>query len=211
MARAHPDYPAMIFNDNQATYRQVNEAVDRCGAALPQLGASAVDELCVRGPQVMKGYWNIPTETANALRPDPEGGDRWLYSGNMAVMDADGTFCIVDRKKDMILGADGFNIYPREIEELLCEHPKVLEAAAVGVPVEGKGDRGNLGLEKSPGSERAPTVVGCRVLQSAVVLLKLLRQRILDGHRESETGKPPRDRVDGVGAGQFHLYHLGKF
>jgi long-chain acyl-CoA synthetase len=129
----------------------------------------------------------------------------------MAVMDADGTFCIVDRKKDMILGAGGFNIYPREIEELLYEHPKVLEATAVGVPVEGKGDRGNLGLEKSPGSERAPTVVGCRVLQSAVVLLKLLRQRILDGHRESETGKPPRDRVDGVGAGQFHLYHLGKF
>ena len=74
MARAHPDHPAMIFNDNQVTYRQVNAAADRCDAALPQLGASAVDELCVRGPQVMMGYWNMPTGTANALRPDPDGG-----------------------------------------------------------------------------------------------------------------------------------------
>jgi acyl-CoA synthetase (AMP-forming)/AMP-acid ligase II len=74
IARVDPDHPAMIFNDNQVTYRQVNAAADRCGAALPQLGASAVDELCVRGPQVMMGYWNIPTGTANALRPDPDGG-----------------------------------------------------------------------------------------------------------------------------------------
>jgi len=94
-----------------------------------------VGELAVRGPQVMKGYWQMPTETANVLR------DGWLYTGDMARMDEDGYFQIVDRKKDMILGAGGFNIYPREVEEVLYQHPKVKSAAAVGVPVPGKGER----------------------------------------------------------------------
>ncbi len=94
-----------------------------------------VGELCIRGPQVMKGYWNMPEETASTLR----GG--WLYTGDIAKMDEDGYFQIVDRKKDMILGAGGFNIYPREIEDVLYEHPKVLEVAAAGVPVPGKGER----------------------------------------------------------------------
>jgi long-chain acyl-CoA synthetase len=105
------------------------------------LSPGEVGELCVRGPQVMKGYWNMPTETANVLRPDPTGGDPWLHTGDIATMDEDGYFRIVDRKKDMILGAGGENIYPREIEDVLYEHPKVLEAAAIGVPVPGKGER----------------------------------------------------------------------
>lgn len=105
------------------------------------LGVGEVGELCIRGPQIMKGYWNMPTETANTLRVGPEGGDPWLYTGDMSVMDKDGYFQIVDRKKDMILGAGGFNIYPREIEDVLFEHPKVLEAAAVGVPIPDKGER----------------------------------------------------------------------
>jgi long-chain acyl-CoA synthetase len=83
----------------------------------------------------------MPSETANALRPDPLGGGRWLHTGDIAVMDEDGYFRIVDRKKDMILGAGGYNIYPREIEDVLYEHPKVLEAAALGIPMEGKGER----------------------------------------------------------------------
>ena len=99
------------------------------------LGIGERGELCIRGPQVMKGYWNMPEETANTLR---EG---WLYTGDIAVMDEDGYFKIVDRKKDMILGAGGFNIYPREIEDVLYEHPKVLEVAAAGIPVPGKGER----------------------------------------------------------------------
>ena len=98
-------------------------------------------ELCIRGPQIMTGYWNMPTETENALRPDPTGGLPWLYTGDIAAMNTDGYFRIVDRKKDMILGAGGLNIYPREIEDVLYEHPKVLEAAAAGVPVPGKGER----------------------------------------------------------------------
>jgi long-chain acyl-CoA synthetase len=105
------------------------------------LSPGEVGELCIRGPQVMKGYWNMPTETANVLRPDLTGGDSWLHTGDIATMDEDGYFKILDRKKDMILGAGGENIYPREIEDVLYEHPKVLEAAAIGVPVPGKGER----------------------------------------------------------------------
>ena len=105
------------------------------------LAPGEVGELCVRGPQVMKGYWNMPTETANVLRQESPSSEPWLYTGDIAVMDADGYFKIVDRKKDMILGAGGFNIYPREIEDVLYEHPAVMEAAATGVLEEGKGER----------------------------------------------------------------------
>ena len=91
---------------------------------LPQ---GVVGELAVRGPQVMKGYWHKPEETANALR------DGWLLSGDIARMDEDGYFYIVDRKKDMIL-CSGYNVYPREVEEVLYMHPAVQEAAAIGVP-----------------------------------------------------------------------------
>lgn len=91
-------------------------------------------ELCVRGPQVMKGYWERPDETEKAI--DPEG---WLHTGDIAVMDEDGFFEIVDRKKDMII-ASGYNIYPREIEEVLYEHPKVLEVAVAGIPDEYRGE-----------------------------------------------------------------------
>ncbi len=84
-------------------------------------------ELVVRGPQVMKGYWNRPEETAMTLR------NGWLHTGDIARMDEEGYFYIVDRKKDMIL-ASGFNIYPREVEEVLFRHPKVKEVAVIGVP-----------------------------------------------------------------------------
>jgi len=94
-----------------------------------------IGELCIRGPQVMKGYWNMPGETSETLK----GG--WLHTGDIAKMDEDGYFQIVDRKKDMILGAGGFNIYPREIEDVLYEHPKVKEVAAAGIPVAEKGER----------------------------------------------------------------------
>jgi long-chain acyl-CoA synthetase len=100
-----------------------------------EMGPGEVGELILRGPQVMKGYWQMPAETANALR------NGWLYTGDVARMDENGYFQIVDRKKDMILGAGGFNIYPREVEEVLYEHPKVKEAAAVGVPIKDKGER----------------------------------------------------------------------
>ena len=84
-------------------------------------------ELIIRGPQIMQGYWNMPEETAVALR------DGWLYTGDIAQMDEDSYFYIVDRKKDMIISG-GVNIYPREVEEILYEHPAVREAAVIGVP-----------------------------------------------------------------------------
>src|SRR5262249_35905295 len=85
-------------------------------------------ELWVRGPQVMAGYWNNPLETANALKP---GG--WLATGDIARMDQDGFFYIVDRKKDMILSTSGLNVYPAEIEQVSLLHAHVREAAVIGV------------------------------------------------------------------------------
>ena len=115
------------------------------------LDVGEVGELCIRGPQVMKGYWQMPTETANTLRVHSDGGPPWLHTGDMSVMDEDGFFRIVDRKKDMILGAGGFNVYPREVEDVLYEHPQVLEAAAVGVPIADKGERVKAFVVLKPG------------------------------------------------------------
>jgi long-chain acyl-CoA synthetase len=95
---------------------------------LVQGDENAVGELCVKGPQVTKGYWNRPDETAKAI-----DADGWLHTGDMARMDQKGFFYIVDRKKDMIL-VSGFNVYPNEVEDVLAGMPGVLEVAAVGVP-----------------------------------------------------------------------------
>ncbi len=104
------------------------------------LGPNEPGELCIHGPQVMKGYWGMPTETANVLRTHDDGR-LWLHTGDVAEMSEDGYFRIVDRQKDMILASGGFNVYPRDIEERLYEHPKILEAAAIGVPVGGTNQR----------------------------------------------------------------------
>jgi long-chain acyl-CoA synthetase len=92
-----------------------------------QVAQGQAGELIVRGPQVMQGYWKQLDETGQVLR------DGWLHTGDVAIMDADYTFRIVDRKKDMIL-VSGFNVYPNEIEEVLAAHDKVMEAAVIGVP-----------------------------------------------------------------------------
>ena len=90
------------------------------------LGLNEVGEMVVRGPQVMKGYWNNPVETNQTIR------NGWLYTGDIARMDEDGYFFIEDRKKDMVI-IGGFKVFPREIEEVLYEHPKVKEAAVAGI------------------------------------------------------------------------------
>ncbi|MBM3136059.1 MAG: long-chain fatty acid--CoA ligase, partial [Chloroflexi bacterium] len=92
-----------------------------------EMPVGEIGELVVRGPQVMKGYWNMPEETAHTLR------DGWLYTGDIAKMDEAGYFQIVDRKKDMII-AGGFNIYPRDVEEVLYQNPKIKEAVVAGIP-----------------------------------------------------------------------------
>lgn len=98
------------------------------------VGVDETGELCIRGPQVMKGYWQRPEETAKVLSEDG-----WLRTGDMAKMDAQGFFYIVDRKKDMIL-VSGFNVYPNEIEDVVAAHPNVVEVGAIGVPDEKSGE-----------------------------------------------------------------------
>lgn len=98
-----------------------------------ELKPGEIGELVIKGPQVMKGYWNLPEETNSALR----GG--WLYTGDIAKMDEDGYFYIVDRKKELII-VSGFNVYPREVEEVLYRHPKVSEVAVIGIPSEKRGE-----------------------------------------------------------------------
>ncbi len=111
-----------------------------------------VGELCVKGPQVMKGYWQRPEETANVI--DSEG---WLHTGDMAKMDADGFFYIVDRKKDMIL-VSGFNVYPNEVEDVIAGMPGVLEVAAIGVPDEKSGEAVKVFIVKKDPSLTADQV-----------------------------------------------------
>jgi long-chain acyl-CoA synthetase len=112
---------------------------------LPQ---GEVGELMVKGPQVMQGYWNYPEETATVLH------DGWLLTGDIARMDEEGYFYIVDRKKDVILSA-GYNVYPREVEEVLYQHPKVLEAAVIGLPDGLRGEKIVAYVVSQPGE--APT------------------------------------------------------
>ncbi len=114
-------------------------------------------ELAIRGPQVMKGYWNRPEETAQVLR------DGWLLTGDIAVMDPDGYFRIVDRKKDLVIVA-GFNVYPREVEEVLYQHPKVHEAAVVGIKHQVRGEIVKAFVVLKPGESASPAeIVGfCR-------------------------------------------------
>jgi long-chain acyl-CoA synthetase len=109
-----------------------------------ELSAGKEGELVIRGPQVMAGYWNRPEETAETLR------DGWLYTGDLARMDADGYTTIVGRKKDLIL-VSGYNVYPDEVDDVLHAHPAVLEAATIGVPDEKKGETVKSFIALKPG------------------------------------------------------------
>ena len=151
-------------------------------------------ELIVKGPLVMQGYWNNPEETAGQLK------DGWLYTGDVVVQDEDDYFAIVDRKKDMII-AGGYNVYPREIDEVLFEHPKVADAVSVGVPDEYRGETVKAFVVVKPGETatseeiiefcreklaayKAPKIVEFReeLPKSAVgkILRKVLRAEELD-------------------------------
>jgi long-chain acyl-CoA synthetase len=114
-------------------------------------------ELVVKGPQVMKAYWNMPGETAEALR---EG---WLYTGDIAYMDDDGYVYIVDRKKDMII-AGGFNIYPRDVDEVLYEHPKIADAVTIGIPDPYRGETVKVFVVVKPGESltQEEVIAHCR-------------------------------------------------
>jgi long-chain acyl-CoA synthetase len=156
-------------------------------------------ELVVNGPQVMKGYWGMPEETANTLR----GG--WLYTGDVARMDEEGYFYIVDRKKDMIL-ASGYNVYPREVEEVLFEYPGVSEAVAIGVPDEYRGESVKAFVVRLGGSAteegildfckerlapyKVPKSVEFREELPKSTVGKMLR-RVLADEEEAKAASPP--------------------
>jgi long-chain acyl-CoA synthetase len=157
-------------------------------------------ELIVKGPQVMKGYLNMPEETARTLK------DGWLHTGDVAKMDEDGYFFIVDRKKDMIV-ASGYNVYPREVEEVLFEHPDVAEAVAIGVPDDYRGESVKAFIVKRSGATttedeilafckerlapyKAPRAVEFRDDLPKSAVGKLLRRVLVDEER-AKTGARP--------------------
>jgi long-chain acyl-CoA synthetase len=125
---------------------------DGVEVALGQTG-----ELCVRGPQVMAGYWQRPDETVRVMTPDG-----FLRTGDITAMDPQGFVRLVDRKKDMIL-VSGFNVYPNEVEEVVASHPGVMEVAAVGVPDEHSGEAVKIFVvRKDPGLTREALIAHCR-------------------------------------------------
>jgi long-chain acyl-CoA synthetase len=120
--------------------------VDAEGAELP---AGEIGEIVVRGHNVMKGYWGNPDATQETIT------DGWLRTGDLAKVDEDGYFYIVDRKKDMIIRG-GFNVYPREIEEVFYEHPAVAEAAVIGIPHGELGEDIGAAVKLKPGASATP-------------------------------------------------------
>ncbi len=160
------------------------------------LEVGEIGELVVKGPQVMKGYHNMPTETANTLR---EG---WLYTGDIARMDEQGYFYIVDRKKELIKPG-GYQVWPREVEEAIAEHPKVLEVGVAGVPDPYRGETVKAWVVVKPGqtmteadvkawcSERlakykVPTQIEFRSELPKTTVGKILRRELVREHKEHE-------------------------
>lgn len=120
-----------------------NKVVDENGEEVPK---GEVGELIVRGPNVMNGYYKMPEATAETIR------DGWLYTGDMAKEDEEGYFYIVDRKKDMII-VGGYNVFPREIEEVLYTHPDIIECAVVGMPDDNLGEQVHAHVVIKEGSD----------------------------------------------------------
>ena len=129
-------------------------------------------ELVIKGPQVMKGYWNMDEETAQTIK------DGWLYTGDIAHMDEDGYVFIVDRKKDMII-AGGFNIYPRDIDEVLYEHPKISDAVTIGVPDEYRGETVKVFVVVKPGETltKEEVIAHCKEKLAAYKVPRLVEFR----------------------------------
>jgi long-chain acyl-CoA synthetase len=168
------------------------------------LGPGKIGELTVRGPQVMTGYWNQPDETAAVLR------DGWLFTGDIATMDEDGYFRIVDRLKDMII-VGGRNVYPREIEEVLMAQPAVAEAAVVGEPDERHGEVPRAYVVLKPGASataeellaycrenlsryKIPVAIEFRIELPRTFIGKVLRRALAEDrveHRDRGAGSGP--------------------
>ena len=166
------------------------------GVFRKELSPGKIGELVIRGPQVMKGYWNMPKDTKESLRKG------WLHTGDMAKMDEDGYFYIVDRKKELIISG-GENIYPREIEEILYRHPKVLDAAVVGIPDEYRGEIVKVYIVPKEGVEideeeiinyckenlakfKVPRIVEFRNEMPKSILGKILKRVLLEEEKQKQ-------------------------
>ena len=154
-----------------------------------------IGELVVKGPQVFKGYHNMPTETANTLR------DSWLYTGDIARMDEDGYFYIVDRKKELIKPG-GYQVWPREVEEAISSNPKVLEVGVAGIPDPYRGETVKAWIVAKPGETltedevkawckerlaayKVPTHIEYRNELPKTTVGKILRRELVRQHKES--------------------------
>jgi long-chain acyl-CoA synthetase len=164
---------------------------------ITDLSTGEIGELVIKGPMVMKGYHNMPTETANTLR---EG---WLYTGDIARMDEDGYFYIVDRKKELIKPG-GFQVWPREVEEVISDNPKVLEVGVAGIPDPYRGETVKAWVVVKPGETlteedikawcsdklakfKVPTQVEFREELPKTTVGKILRRELVREHKESTT------------------------
>ncbi|CAM5192020.1 Long-chain-fatty-acid--CoA ligase OS=Castellaniella defragrans OX=75697 GN=HNR28_002032 PE=4 SV=1 [Castellaniella defragrans] len=151
-------------------------------------------EICVKGPQVMQGYWNRPDETAKTF-----DADGWLLTGDIGTMDERGYVSILDRKKDMIL-VSGFNVYPNEVEAAAMEHPGIREAAAIGVPDEHSGEAVKLYvIRKDPTLTEAQVIAHCRTLLTGYKVPKFVEFR--DNLPRSNVGKILRRALKDEAAG----------
>jgi len=165
------------------------------------LAQGEIGELLLHGPQVMKGYHNMPTETANSLRQDKDG-KTWLYTGDIVRMDEDGYFYIVDRKKELIKPG-GFQVWPREVEEAIASHPKVLEVGVGGIPDPNRGETVKAWVVLKPGEElsvaelkahckeqlapyKVPTHFEFRNELPKTTVGKILRRELIRQHKETE-------------------------
>jgi long-chain acyl-CoA synthetase len=161
-----------------------------------------VGELAIQSPNVMKGYHNMPTETANTLR------NGWLFTGDIARMDEDGYFYIVDRKKELIKPG-GYQVWPREVEEVIAEHPKVLEVGVAGIPDAYRGETVKAWVVLKPGEKltvdevrawckerlaayKVPTAVEFRPELPKTTVGKILRRELVRQDREKQGEAPPK-------------------
>ena len=169
-----------------------------------EIALGEIGELVVNGPQVMKGYHNMPTETANSLRRLKDG-KIWLFTGDIARMDEDGYFYIVDRKKELIKPG-GFQVWPREVEEAIAAHPKVLEVGVAGIPDPYRGETVKAWIVLKPGQTatadeikafckerlaayKVPTHYEFRTELPKTTVGKILRRELVKQNKETESAK----------------------
>lgn len=166
-----------------------------------EMPVGEIGELTIRGPQVFKGYHNMPTETANTLRTLPDGSGPWLFTGDIARMDEDGYFYIVDRKKELIKPG-GYQVWPREVEEAIMSNPKVLDAGVAGIPDAYRGETVKAWIVVKPGATlsedevkswckerlapyKVPTHIEFRSELPKTTVGKILRRELVRQEKES--------------------------